>query len=206
MRTWFHTMVVAATLVAAPCLAADGDGDWADTLFGTGGNTESGVKSTTADPPKPEAPATAPVVKGDKGDKGDAGEAGLKGDRGNTGAQGPAAAKAKSGRNGATGKDGKPGRDGRDSKLTDYPGTATDLWSYRNGGTKDQRVQWECIREAKRRDVGETRMRQEADKDVRRKAKEGGEKFCEELVTTTLLLILLTAAAFFCAAAAQRRD
>lgn len=90
MRAWLYAMLVAATLVAAPSFAGDpvnrARGDWADDLFGTGGDAEMVVKTETVDSPKTETPA----LKGDKGDKGD------------TGATGAAGAPGKDGKNGAT--------------------------------------------------------------------------------------------------------
>lgn len=198
---WLCAMLVATLCVAAPCLAQGKPDGFPGNLFGVGGVAESTVKVETADPPKSQTPAGTTQV-GPKGEKGDTGEAGTQGPQGPRGPAGPAG-RTYAGARGAKslrGATGKPGRDGRDSALVDYPGTSHDLWSYRNGGTRDQRTQWECIREAKRRDAGETRMRQEADEDIRRETKEGDEKVRNDLITTSLLLCLLVSAAFFCGA------
>ena len=211
MRTGVIFLLVAATLAAAPrpfggqaCFAQEGEG-WEDALFGAGGEAET-VKTETADPPAPTL--KAPAQAGPKGEKGEAGEAGARGPRGLRGPAGPAG-KSRAGVRGAKvlcGATGRPGKDGRNGALAGYQGTSMDLWRFRNGGTRDQRIQWECIREAKRRDAGETRMRQSAGEDIRRGAREGDEKVLRDLITISLLLVLLIAAAFFCVAAAQRRD
>lgn len=46
------------------------------------------------------------------------------------------------GRRGPQGARGPRGRPGRDARLSDYPWMGQDLWSYRNGLTEDQRIQW----------------------------------------------------------------
>lgn len=199
MRAWLFAMLAAATLVAAPSFAdpLNGKGSWMGDLFGTGGNAEP-AKVETADPNKKpdKKPSTTIVVPKDGKD----GKDGVDGKNGTDGKNGKDGKDGKSGATRTILRTGKPGRSGRDSKLADYPGTAKKLWDYVRGLTKPQPMQWECIREAKRRDACETRMRQEADKNVRREAREGDERVRNEMITSGFLICLLVSAAFFCGA------